>query len=227
MEKNDLSSMSCEQIQNIWASEPEVIGILDLRSKEEFESSHIPGSKNVKLADLRSEVLLLEEKLAVLICPESVRKTACDALAGKTNYVFMEGCERWLQTFATTRVGCTGSAVEGTICITTNQGIPEVSADEVHRTLGKLRLIDVRRPDEFNSELGHIEGAELVTLGPTLADFFGDSKNMDEQIVFICRSGKRSEAATKEALEAGFQKVANMVGGMLLWNEKKFPVKRS
>lgn len=107
------------------------------------------------------------------------------------------------------------------------EGTPEVTVDEVfaHRSavdLGKLRLIDVRRPEEFIGELGHVQGAQLVTLGPELMHFLENGDRSDE-IVFICRSGGRSGTATVESVKLGYKFTANMVGGMIRWNEKNLP----
>lgn len=109
-------------------------------------------------------------------------------------------------------------------------GIPEVTVDDVlaHQSAvaaKKLRLIDVRRPDEFNGEYGHIEGAELVTLGPDLAQFLQNGER-SEEIVFVCRSGGRSGQATAESIRLGYKFTANMVGGMIQWTERKYPAKR-
>ncbi|MCB9073174.1 MAG: MBL fold metallo-hydrolase [Bdellovibrionaceae bacterium] len=104
-----------------------------------------------------------------------------------------------------------------------NDGVPEVSAANVQKVLGRVRLIDVRRPEEFNAELGHIEGAELVTLGEPLMRFLEHS-DRDEEIVFVCRSGGRSGQATMQSLQMGYKHTANMVGGMLYWNELKYPI---
>jgi rhodanese-related sulfurtransferase len=108
-----------------------------------------------------------------------------------------------------------------------NNGVPEVIVDDVFKMLGKVKLVDVRRPDEFNNELGHIQGSELVTLGSELTDYLKNYKNKEQEIIFVCRSGKRSEDATLEAKKLGLRNVANMIGGMILWNEKKFPVERN
>ncbi len=78
-------------------------------------------------------------------------------------------------------------------------------------------LIDVRRPDEFDGELGHIEGATLKTLGPELEDFLSVA-NKNENILFVCRSGVRSAHATALAMDLGFTNVCNMEGGMIYWN---------
>jgi len=91
--------------------------------------------------------------------------------------------------------------------------------------LSEYSLIDVRREDEFNAELGHIELAKRVTLGDEL-DHFLNNEDKNKKILFICRSSARSGKATLQALELGFKNVFNMDGGMLYWNDRKFPMIR-
>ena len=77
-------------------------------------------------------------------------------------------------------------------------------------------LVDVRQPDEYAK--GHIPGSVLIPLGELssrMRELPGDS-----DIVFYCRSGKRSRAA---ALFAGSHPTLsgrkyNMEGGMLAWD---------
>ena len=101
--------------------------------------------------------------------------------------------------------------------------VPEISPGDFLNHLGKVTLIDVRRPDEFTGELSHIPGAKLITLGPDL-DAFLKEHDQDDEIVFVCRSGARSGRATLQSLSLGFSKSVNLQGGMLLWNDRKFPV---
>lgn len=103
--------------------------------------------------------------------------------------------------------------------------VPTVTPENVHANMGQFLIIDVRRADEFNNELGHISGAELSTLGPDLDQRLGQ-EDRKKEIVFACRSGKRSAEATKIAIMKGFQKVYNLQGGMILWNELKLPIER-
>lgn len=98
-----------------------------------------------------------------------------------------------------------------------NQMIPELKPQEVSARAKEFTLIDVRRPDEFTGELGHIAGAKLVTLETDLPHFL-PTLSKDTTYVFVCRSGGRSGAATQLALDQGFTKVYNMAGGMLAWN---------
>lgn len=105
-------------------------------------------------------------------------------------------------------------------------GIPEIDVAEVQKHATNLKLIDVRRPDEFNGELGHIEGARLITLGPDLEEFLNTHTDKNETIIFICRSGARSGNATIVARELGFKSAFNMTGGMIRWNDFSLPVSR-
>ncbi|MBX7232327.1 MAG: rhodanese-like domain-containing protein [Bdellovibrionales bacterium] len=102
--------------------------------------------------------------------------------------------------------------------------IPVVKAEEVQAQMGqKFKIVDVRRPEEFTGELGHIEGAQLVTLGPDLIKFL-ESADKSQEMVFVCRSGGRSGQATALSCELGFSLTRNMSGGMLRWNELGFSV---
>ncbi len=113
-----------------------------------------------------------------------------------------------------------------------SDGIPEIKPSELHALLSssrgaqaRVRLLDVRMPNEFTGELGHISGSELVTLGPDLQEDLdrGDRKTA---IVFICRSGGRSGQATGYANHIGYENVANLQGGMIQWNAEGLPVTR-
>lgn len=105
----------------------------------------------------------------------------------------------------------------------TNGGVPEIAPGDLLPHYGNVTLVDVRRPDEYEGELSHIPGAKLATLGPEL-DAFLKSQSRDSEIVFVCRSGARSAQATAQGLGLGFSKSVNLRGGMLLWNELKYPV---
>jgi glyoxylase-like metal-dependent hydrolase (beta-lactamase superfamily II)/rhodanese-related sulfurtransferase len=87
-------------------------------------------------------------------------------------------------------------------------------------------LLDVREPDEFNAELGHIPGSVLVPLKdlPSRAAEFAAFKQRD--VVVVCRAGVRSTTGAAILTGLGFEHVANLKGGMLDWNDAKLPVER-
>ncbi len=87
-------------------------------------------------------------------------------------------------------------------------------------------LIDVREPDEYHGELGHIAGAKLVPLRE-LAERAGELEAFrDREVVAICRVGARSTTAAAMLTGLGFEKVWNLKGGMLEWNDARLPVER-
>ena len=100
----------------------------------------------------------------------------------------------------------------------------EINIEQTRLRLDHAAIIDVRRPDEFNNELGHIEGAHLITLGPQLSEFL-QKGDRSQEIIFVCRSGARSGQALNESIQLGYTNSLNMVGGMIRWNEHKFPTK--
>ena len=102
--------------------------------------------------------------------------------------------------------------------------IPTLNPQDIS-SLSDFKIIDVRSNEEFTGELGHIENAKLVTLGPELEEFL-NSSDKHRPLIFVCRSGGRSAQATKIALQAGFDEVYNMAGGMMQWNALGFPAKR-
>jgi len=101
-------------------------------------------------------------------------------------------------------------------------GIWEVQPNWLEEHLRDVQVLDVRELDEFNGPLGHIPGAKLVPLGE-LADGAGKLAR-EKPIVVVCRSGARSAQATVMLGRAGFEKVANLSGGMLRWRTQRFQV---
>lgn len=74
-------------------------------------------------------------------------------------------------------------------------------------------ILDVREPDEW--EAGHIPGATLIPLGQLSARISEVPQGVD--IVVVCRSGNRSFDAAIILLEAGYEQVFSMDGGVSEW----------
>ncbi len=102
--------------------------------------------------------------------------------------------------------------------------VDDVDPSEVHKNSNLLKLIDVRQPEEFTGELGHVPFSELISLSNLTSK--ADSLPKDKSIVFICRSGARSAQAASYAKSIGYTNVYNMAGGMILWNELKLPTEK-
>jgi rhodanese-related sulfurtransferase len=96
-----------------------------------------------------------------------------------------------------------------------------ITAEEVKERLDKgekLHLIDVREPFE-NAEFNI--GGELIPLGKIQSLQIEDLEDLkNEEVIFYCRSGKRSADAAYILDSVGFTNTKNLVGGMLNWRDK-------
>jgi glyoxylase-like metal-dependent hydrolase (beta-lactamase superfamily II)/rhodanese-related sulfurtransferase len=101
-------------------------------------------------------------------------------------------------------------------------GIWEIQPDWLEEHRREVQIVDVREADEFNGALGHVPGALLLPLGGLVARSGELSK--ERPIVTVCRSGARSAQASVLLRKAGFDKVANLAGGMLRWRAQRFEV---
>jgi sulfur dioxygenase len=109
----------------------------------------------------------------------------------------------------------------------TFSGVWEIQPQALEERIGSTRgsdiqVLDVRGADEFTDALGHIRGARLLPL-PDLASRAAEL-DRSRPIVAVCRSGARSAQATVLLRKAGFEKVANLAGGMLRWRAESLPV---
>jgi sulfur dioxygenase len=90
-----------------------------------------------------------------------------------------------------------------------------------------LLLLDVREQNEFNGELGHIQGSISIPLRELPARAAALGKSKDVEIIAICRAGVRSATAAAILTGLGFEHVRNMKGGMLDWVDASLPVEGS
>ena len=101
--------------------------------------------------------------------------------------------------------------------------VQDLTPDDVSKGIaeGRYLLVDVREPNEVAAE-AYPDGVvvPLSTFDPTdIPDPAG------KQIVFACRSGKRSVTASLAAQAAGLPYDKHLAGGMLGWKAAGLPTK--
>jgi rhodanese-related sulfurtransferase len=109
-----------------------------------------------------------------------------------------------------------------------SQLLPPITATDLKQLIDNgqaPRLIDVREPNEWVSELGHIEGAELMPLGTVQASV-GKLAGEKRELISICRSGMRAAQSAAFWASQGFA-VRVLTGGMIAWNEAKLPITKT
>jgi len=104
-------------------------------------------------------------------------------------------------------------------------GIWEVAPQWLEEHAAAVQILDVREPDEVIGPLGSIDKAIRIPLAQ-LGERSGELSK-DRPIVAVCRAGGRSAQATVILQRKGFEKVANLAGGMLRWNAGHHPTKGS
>jgi rhodanese-related sulfurtransferase len=86
---------------------------------------------------------------------------------------------------------------------------------------GRYLLVDVREPNEVAVEA--YPGAVVVPLSSFDPDDIPDPEG--KQVVFACRSGKRSVTASLAAQAAGLAHDKHLAGGMLAWKAAGLPTR--
>ena len=101
-------------------------------------------------------------------------------------------------------------------------GLLEIDPQWVAQHLQEVLVVDVREPEEHDERLGRIVGAQPIPLGQLRARTTEIAT--DKPIVTVCHAGMRSGQATVILRKAGLTRVANLKGGMLLWQQMGLPV---
>ncbi|SHH08659.1 rhodanese-like domain-containing protein [Bradyrhizobium erythrophlei] len=103
------------------------------------------------------------------------------------------------------------------------QQVTDLTPEEVSRGMaeGRYLLVDVREPNEVAAEA--YPGAVVVPLSSFDPKAIPDPGA--KQVVFACRSGKRSVTASLAAQAAGLAYDKHLAGGMLAWKAAGLPTK--
>ena len=102
-----------------------------------------------------------------------------------------------------------------------------IEADDLDRQIksGKdLTIIDVRGGDEFIGPLGHIPSALNIPLGEIPLRLTEINARMDQPVILVCKTDKRSAQAAKLLGNASFQDLQVLRGGMEQWNRNGFEI---
>ena len=101
--------------------------------------------------------------------------------------------------------------------------VTNLTPEEVAEGLraGRMLLVDVREPNEVAVEA--YPDAVVVPLSVFDPGAIPDPQG--KQVVFACRSGRRSITASVAAQDAGFPYDMHMAGGIIAWKQAGLPIK--
>ena len=99
--------------------------------------------------------------------------------------------------------------------------VQDLTPDEVSKGIadGRYLLVDVREPNEVAAEA--YQAGVVVPLSTFDPKSIPDPQG--KEVVFACRSGRRSVTASLAAQEHGFPYGAHLAGGILAWKAAGLP----
>lgn len=107
-----------------------------------------------------------------------------------------------------------------------NPGVKKLSVAQTTDLLARdtsVVVVDVRTPEEWNGESGHLRNALLIPLADLPKRIPDLEQYRSRPLLVYCRSGNRSGRAAKVLTDSGFNAI-NMVGGIRQWNAAGYPV---
>lgn len=87
---------------------------------------------------------------------------------------------------------------------------------------GRAVIVDVREKREW--ERGHVDAALLIPVNELPARHHEIPRGTD--VIVMCRSGSRSAIAQQLLHRLGFERVANLEGGVLAWSKSALPLRK-
>lgn len=104
------------------------------------------------------------------------------------------------------------------------RGFDDISPADVTRLMNhdSAIMLDIRTAAE-NRE-GHIIDSKHIPTAEINKRLSELEKHRDEHVIAYCRSGNRSVAACKILKGHGFEKVYNLAGGIMAWENANLPV---
>jgi hydroxyacylglutathione hydrolase len=185
--------------------------VLDLRAPRPYAAGHIPGAITMQfnradLADRAEMVLPLEQRLVVHAEPEPIARVAVELLreAGFDVAGHLEG-------------GLAAWKAAGRPAAE----LPLLDVDALHDAIGHYQVVDVREGFEFRH--GHIPSARLLPSGEAWQR--AEELPPGEPLAIVCGDQTRSAAVASMLLRAG-RDARLVMGGMVDWQERGYPVER-
>jgi rhodanese-related sulfurtransferase len=109
--------------------------------------------------------------------------------------------------------------------MTNNPQLTEIDAQTLNQLLeaNAVSLVDVRETAEYAT--ARIPGAKLHPL--SRFDPHQIRAETRQKLVLYCQSGNRSAKAAQQCLDAGFDSVIHLHGGITAWKNMGYPIEQS
>jgi rhodanese-related sulfurtransferase len=179
--------------------------VLDAREPDDYAREHLAGSTNVGLSGRFASWCgtLLEPGRPIVLVAEPGREREAATRLGRIGFDRVVGY----------LAGGAGAFAGRTELV---RGHARIDALELRRRLAGPTpplVVDVRAESEWDA--GHVDGARLAPL-PKLRELCA-SLPRDRDLVLQCQAGYRSSIACSLLEQAGFPRLADLIGGWSAW----------
>ena len=209
MEKiTDNLRISQEQL-NVELKKQQPLLLFDLRTKEEFEKSHITGSVHAVCDSRAKERIMpnIPKRTKIVLISESdehADKTAKMMVSFGLDACYLSGG------FASWK-GCTSNGTTGRT----------ISPESLLKNIEQIYILDVRDVHEFNEY--QIPGSVNIPLSQLFDQKQLEKIPRDLPIVTVCPRGNRAMVASFALAKAGIES-KTLEGGLAGWNQVLIPV---
>ena len=180
--------------------------VLDTRPSQQFCAGHVPGAVHIALsgqyASWAATLVGLDQPIVLVAEDEAQLEESRTRLA-------RVGIDRVSGGLKNGMAGWTGPVAQ----------VSQLTAEELRRELPDVQIVDVRRRPEWDE--GHIEGAILMPLHQLLRSV--EELDRTRAVAVHCKGGYRSAIAASLIQRAGFENVANVIGGFDAWRACGLP----
>jgi hydroxyacylglutathione hydrolase len=196
--------------QEVAAARDDGVVLLDMRLPRVFARAHVPGAINLQfnradLADRAEMVLPRDERYIVHVEPDALASAAVDLMR-----------EAGFEVLGSLTGGLSAWRAAGLPVET----IPVIGVDDLKAGAGGLVTVDAR--DGYEYRHGHVPGAALL---PWTEAWKRAGDTPPGELAVICGDEVRSSLVASILRRHG-RSVRLVVGGMVDWNERGYPVEK-
>ncbi|MCH9658463.1 MBL fold metallo-hydrolase [archaeon] len=200
--------LSADQL-NEELSEQNPLLLFDLRSKDQFENSHVRGSVHA-VCDVQAKQTIMPKipqnvKIVLISEPEEIARETAQMMRsfGLDAHYLEGGFHSWK---GKTEKGQTGKIL---------------TAEQLESHLDSVFLLDVRNEDEFTEY--RIPGSVNIPLDELFDEKTLEKIPKDKTVVTICPHGNRAMVASFALTRAGIDS-QTLAGGLAGWNQILKPI---
>jgi len=200
--------LSAEQLDEKLSQQKPLL-LFDLRSKDQFENSHVKGSVHA-VCDIQAKQTIMPKipqnvKIVLISEPEEIARETAQMMTslGLDAHYLKGGFYSWK---GKTEKGQTGKII---------------TADHLESQLDQMFLLDVRNADEFSEY--QIPGSVNIPLGELFDEKTLEKIPKDKTVVTVCPHGNRAMVASFALTRAGIDS-QTLAGGLAGWNQILKPI---